>query len=287
MTSPSSPALSRRELTVRLRQLRQRADLTIEQVAELLFVSSAKISRMETGTRPVSLRDVSGLAPIYQLSEAEREHLFALARKSREPGWWLEADATFLPEVADLESAAERVWEYQVGFIPSLLQTESYARALVIGMAPELSEADVEERVKTRTARQAHLLEVERPHYVALVDESALRRANGGPSVMLAQLQHLKELAGRSYITLRVVPFSAGSHAAVDTPFMFFMFSGEFANDVVYVEGLLGQTFVDQESDLERYKEASERILELALSEPESVALVKKLITLDEGQDLP
>lgn len=278
MPTPSSPALSRRELTARLRQLRQRAELTIEEVAAQLFVSSAKISRMETGARPVSLRDVSGLAPIYNLTEEEREHLFALARKSREPGWWQEADATFIPEIADLESAAARVYEYQVGFVPSLLQTEDYARALIIGMAPDLSREDVEQRVKTRNARQVHLLASGQPEYFAFIDQGGLLRLIGARSTMVAQLEHLRELAGLTHIKLRVWPFAAGAHPALDTPFMTFTFAGEPVADVTYVEGLLGHSFIDQEPELERYKDAAERIEEMALPELESMALIEETI---------
>jgi len=283
MPSPSSPALSRRELTARLRQLRQRANLTIEEVAARLFVSSAKISRMETGARPVSLRDVSGLAPIYGLTKEERERLFALARKSREPGWWQELDATHFPEFADLESAAARVYDHQVGFVPSLLQTEEYARALIIGMAPDLSDEDVQERVKTRTARQAHLLASGRPEYFALIDQAGLIRQIGGPSVMLAQLRQIRELAGVVHIELRVVPFAAGAHPALDSPFMLFTFGDEPVGDVAYTEGLRGYSYVDQEPDLERYKDASERIQEMALPEPESIALIEETILLAAG----
>lgn len=279
MASPSSPALSRRELTLRLKQLRQRANLTIEEAAERLFVSPAKISRMETGARPVTLRDVSGLAPIYQLSDEEREHLFALARKSREPGWWQEADATFIPEIADLESAAVRLYEYQSGFIPSLLQTEDYARALIMRMAPDLSKEDVEERVKTRSARQAHLLESGRPEYFAMVDEGGILREVGSASVMLAQLRHITELAGRDHIKLRVVPFAAGAHPAVDTPYMLFTFDGEPVTDVAYAEGVLGHSFIGQEPDLDLFKDASERIQELALLDAESLTLVEEAMT--------
>lgn len=278
MPTPSSPALSRRELTARLRQLRQRAELTIEEVAAQLFVSSAKISRMETGARPVSLRDVSGLAPIYGLTTEERERLFALARKSREPGWWQEADATFIPEIADLESAAARVYEYQVGFVPSLLQTEDYARALIIGMAPDLSSEDVEQRVKTRSARQVHLLQSGQPEYFAFIDQGGLLRLIGGRSTMVAQLEHLRKLAGLTHIKLRVWPFAAGAHPALDTPFMTFTFAGEPVADVTYVEGLLGHSFIDQEPELERYKDAAERIEEMALPELESMALIEETI---------
>lgn len=276
MPSPSSPALSRRELTARLREYRQRAELTIEQVAERLFVSSAKVSRMETGARPVSLRDVSGLAPILGLSDPEREHLFALARKSREPGWWQEADATWLPEIADLESAAARVYEYQVGFIPSLLQTQEYARALIIGMAPDLSKEDVEQRVKTRNARQIHLLDSGKPEYRAFMDQSGLWRPVGGPAVMAAQLAHARELAGLKQVKFRVVPFIAGPHPALDTPFMIFTFAGEPVADVAYVEGVLGYSFTDQEPELERYKDAAERIEDIALPESASKELLEE-----------
>lgn len=284
MPPPSSPALSRRELTARLREHRQRADLTIEEVAARLFVSSAKISRMETGARPVSLRDVSGLAPIYGLTEGERERLFALARKSREPGWWQEADATYLPEIADLESAATRVYEYQVGFVPSLLQTEDYARELIIHMAPDISSEEVEERVTTRTARQAHLLASGQPEYFALIDQASLVRQIGGASVMLTQLRQICELGGLAHIKLRVVPFTAGAHPALDSPFMIFTFGEEPIGDVAYVEGLLGYTYIDQEPDLERYKDAAERIQEMSLPQAESRELIEEVIRLAAGR---
>lgn len=276
MSAPSSPALSRRELTARLRELRTRADLTLDEVASLLFVSAAKVSRMETGARPVTLRDVSGLAAIYRLADQERDHLFALAERSREPAWGEEHELAFATEYNDLETAAFQMCEYQVGFLPSLVQTEGYARALTASMEFDVGADVVDERVQMRVARQARLIAEGTPSYVALIDEAALHRNIGGGPVMYAQLLHLMDRAGSPSINVRVVPFAAGAHPAQDSPFVLLAFADDAVSDVAYVEGLRGRRLVDERAELERYQEASARIQTLALSESASIALIEK-----------
>lgn len=279
MSAPSSPALSRRELTSRLRELRQKANLTLDEVASLLFVSSAKVSRMETGARPVTLRDVSGLAAIYRLTKEEREHLFALAEKGREPAWGEELELAYVSDYNDLEAAAAQVFDHQVGFLPSLVQSEEYARALVISMVPDLTAEGVDQRVRMRVARQDRLLAEATPEYIALIDEAALYRNVGGHAIMRAQLLHLKERAGQAMISARVVPFAAGPHPGLDSPFVLLTFGDEPVSDVAYVEGLRGHSIVDQQPEVERYKETSARIQNMALSESASLALIEERLS--------
>lgn len=278
MSAPSSPALSRRELTARLRQLRSRANLTLEDVASLLFVSAAKVSRMETGARPVTLRDVSGLSTIYRLTDEERGHLFALVERTREPTWGEELELAFATEYNDLEAAAVQMHEYQAGFLPSLVQTEEYARALTTGMGLNVDAAVIEERVQMRVARQERLVAEGMPQYSGLIDEAALYRNIGGHRVMRAQLRHLLERAGSDAFSLRVVPFAAGAHPALDSPFVLLTFADDEALDVAYVEGLRGRRVVDQKSELDRFKEVAERIQRLALSQSATAVRVEEAL---------
>lgn len=277
MPQGSSPTLSRRALAARLRELRLAANLTVEEVAALLFVSSAKVSRMETGARPVTSRDVAGLSSIYELPDAEREQLFELSQSSRQAEWWTKLDLPGFNEYVGLEAAASAIHDMQVGFIPPLLQTEQYARALITGMAPYLSREDVELRVKTRALRQQRLVTQRVPVYEALIDEAALRRVVGGAEVMTEQLDHLRERAELNNISMRIVTLATGPHPGLNSPFVLLSFEDERVSDVVYVEGLQGHLYIDRDVDLQRYREAYERILKVALSVTDSLALISSI----------
>jgi transcriptional regulator with XRE-family HTH domain len=268
VTSPS-PTVRRRELGARLRALRLAADLTVEDVAGRMEVSPAKISRIETAARGVSLADVRFLCDLYQVDEQERERLLRLTRESRRRSWWQrygldESVATYV----GLEDAAVAIQQYETSLVPPLLQTEAYARAVTAGAGPWLSDDQVEELVATRMTRQALLSSQRPPELWAILDEAALRRIVGGPQVMREQLDQLAARSRSARVVVQVIGLEAGAHPGMDSAFA--VLELEEVTDVVYVEGLMGYFFLQNQGDVVRYRRAFDQLRAIALSPADS-----------------
>lgn len=261
----ASPTVRRRELGARLRELRTAAGLSVEEVAERLEVSPAKVSRIETAARGVNINDIRVLCDVYAVSAQERERLLTLARESRRRSWWQEYG---LPESAatyvGLEDAATSILQYETSFVPPLLQTEAYARAVTSGVAPWLPEEQVEQFVQVRLARQALLTSGPSPELWAILDESALHRAVGGGAVMREQLEALAERSRPTNVTLQVISLEAGAHPGMDSAFVLLQLAE--VSDVVYVEGLIGNFYMQSHNDLVRYRRAFDHLQAIALS---------------------
>ncbi len=260
----ASPTVRRRELGARLRALRTAAEMTVDEVADRMEVSPAKISRIETGARGVSIADVRFLCDLYQVSVEERDRLLDLARESRRRSWWQEYG---LPEslatYIGLEDAAVSIHQYETSIVPPLLQTEEYARAVTAGTAPDATDEQVEQRVQARLQRQTLLDSDRAPELWAVVDEAALHRLVGGPAVMRDQLEALIERSRRPRITVQVVTLEAGAHPGMDSAFVALQLAE--VTDVVYVEGLVGQFYLQSPTDLTRYRRAFDQLRAVAL----------------------
>jgi transcriptional regulator with XRE-family HTH domain len=268
-----SPTLRRRELGLLLRALRNEQGLTVEQVAERLLCSTSKVSRMETGQRGATLRDVRDLCEIYGVTDETRiAHLMDLAREGKQQGWWQSYDLDYATYVG-LEEAAISLSYYQSSIVPGILQTPDYARAVHEAGVQDYAPGRIDAHVDVRMRRQ-RLLTRDPPLRVSVIlDEAVLRRAVGGPAVMAAQLGHLVELAKLPSITIQVIPFSVGAHPAMDSMFDILEF-GESAPSVVYVEGLMGSIFVERTQDIARYLKAFELLRVAALAPKESIELI-------------
>lgn len=269
----ASPTVRRRELGARLRELRTAAGLSVEEVADRLEVSPAKVSRIETAARGVNINDIRVLCDVYAVSAQERDRLLTLARESRRRSWWQEYG---LPEAiatyVGLEDAATTILQYLTSLVPPLLQTEDYARALTAGIAPWLSDEEVEQRVGARMARQALLTADQRPDLWAIVDEAALHRMVGGGDVMREQLAALIERSRPTNVTLQVIAREAGAHPGMDSAFTLLQLPG--VSDVVYVEGLIGNFTLQSDNDLTRYRKAFDHLQAVALSPKDSRARI-------------
>ena len=268
MTS-ASPTVRRRELGARLRALRLESGLTVEGVAGRMEVSPAKISRIETAARGVSVADVRFLCDLYEVSRQERDRLLSLTRESRRRSWWQQyglpdSVATYV----GLEDAAVAIQQYETSLVPPLLQTEDYARAVTAGAGPWLSEDEVEQLVATRMTRQALLAPDRSLELWAILDEVALRRLVGGGRVMRAQLDQLAERSRSSRVTVQVIPLEAGAHPGMDSAFAVLRL--EAVSDVVYVEGLMGYFFLQNQGDVVRYRRAFDQLRAVALSPSDS-----------------
>ncbi len=274
VTGADSPTVRRRELGALLRTLRTEAGMTVEQVAERLMVSSSKISRLETGRRGARPRDIRDLCDIYGVTDAAREHLMELAHEGRDQAWWQPFDLPYETYVG-LEAAAVLISDYEPGVFPALLQTSEYARAIHEGALPRLSQEVIEQRIEVRRRRQEVLAKDEPPHLAAVIDEAVLYRVVGNPGVMHDQLEHVIEACALPRVDVRILPESAGAHPALNSTFVILEFNSPIPR-TVYVDGLVGQIYLERPQDFERYKKVFERLSELSLSSAESVQLMKQ-----------
>jgi transcriptional regulator with XRE-family HTH domain len=249
--------------------------MTVEQVAERLLCSTTKISRLETGARRPSLRDVRDLCELYELDESTSAELMSLAREARTAGWWAQYDDLDLDPLIGLEEAATDITCYSMNYIPGLLQTKEYAHGIIRTIAPKMDPQIVHQRTEARLRRQ-HLLEGENPpRFNVLLDEVVLHRGVGGPAIMAAQLEKILNAARDGKAVVQVIPFSAGAYAAMDGYFMLLEFNSESElRPVVFVEGLSENKYLQRTDDIARYSETVDYLRALALDQRDSVNLI-------------
>lgn len=274
MSEVRSPTLRRRELGARLRALRNGRGLTVDQVAAELLCSPSKVSRMETGQRGATARDIRDLCDLYQVNDtAQREHLTRLAAEGKQQGWWQPYELDFGTYVG-LEEAALSISCFQSTIVTGLLQTTEYARAVHEVAYIDLTSERIDELVEVRTRRQRILTREPPLHLQVVFDEAVLHRQVGGPGVMAGQLEHLVELAQLPQVTLQVISYDFGAHPAMESNFGILEL-GESASNVVYVEGLAGWFYLERPQDLDRYDGVFKRLRSMALSPQESVELIR------------
>jgi transcriptional regulator with XRE-family HTH domain len=213
-----SPTVRRRRLGQELRQLREAAGLTIEEVAQRVEVSPAKVSRIETGRVSVRPRDVSDLLNQYKMHGTHRDNLLTLTREARQQGWWPSySDA--LSEGRDfwvgLETEAEAIRLYEVQSVPGLLQTLEYAHAVVRAHNHSEPPEQIERRPKLRMVRQQLVIEQSNRPIGPVLDKAVLRRHIGPPEVMHLQYRRLLEFSEQQNITIQVLPLDAGVYSGV------------------------------------------------------------------------
>jgi transcriptional regulator with XRE-family HTH domain len=256
--------------------MRTSAGLTVEEVAERLLCSATKVSRMETGARGVSARDIRDLCQLYGVTDdAEYQHLMSLAAQGRAQAWWQPFNLPYATYVG-LEAAATSIRDYESGVIPGLLQTAEYARALHDAFVPGLEPAVIDERIRERLNRQRILAGASPPRMHIVMDEAVIRRAVGGPAVMRAQLDKLLAAIGSMpHLTIQVLPFRVGAHPALDATFILLEMSAPVTK-VVYVEGLVDPMYLERPQEVRRYEQVFERLCRLALPPAASAALLRQ-----------
>jgi transcriptional regulator with XRE-family HTH domain len=252
------PVVGRHLLAADLRRHRLAAGRTIDDVARHLECSPAKVSRMETGAVKVGAQDLRAVLELYDLSDTERDALFALVRESRTRGWWQQFGDVVPPGSArfyGLEDGASTIGQHTASLVPGLMQTRAYARAL-IGSVRGLPQELVERRVELRMRRQQLLDRARPPRLDVVLDEAVLWRSIGGPAVMAEQLLRLVELAERPSVTVRVLEFSRGAHPAAGVSFTVFGFGEPPAERVVFREQLDANSFLDEPDQVALYTAA-------------------------------
>jgi transcriptional regulator with XRE-family HTH domain len=274
--NPENPPVARRELGALLRALRTEAGLTVDDVADRLMCSATKVSRMETGQRGVSARDVRDLCQIYAITDdTEYRRLMELAAQGRAQAWWQPFNLPYATYVG-LETAATSIRDYASGIVPGLLQTADYARAVHENGIPTLEPEVVEERVRERLSRQRILTSTSPPRVHIVMDEAAIRRAVGGPAVMVEQLDRLLEATGAlPNLVIQVLPFSVGAHPALNANFVLLDLSAP-AGKVVYVEGLVDPMYLERPQEVRKYEKVFDWLSRLALPPAASADLLRQ-----------
>jgi transcriptional regulator with XRE-family HTH domain len=273
-----SPTVRQRELGKRLRELRIQRSLTTGKVAESLMCSATKISRLETGSRRPSLRDVRDLCHLYQVDPSTSAHLMSLAREAREPGWWTRYEDLNLDPYIGLEQEATAITSYAMNYIPALLQTREYAEGIIKAADPKKDPGAQGQRVEALMRRKQRLDQEERPRYRALLDESVLHRRFGGAELMTAQLEELLHAERDAKATIQIVPFDRVTYAAQDSNFVLLEFD-EAPNlpPVIFIEGLAGHQYLERPADIARYTEALDYLRDSALDPRDSRQRVDRL----------
>jgi transcriptional regulator with XRE-family HTH domain len=276
VTPEGSPTIRRRELGALLRALRADHALSAEEVTDSLLFSPTKLSRIETGQSGASQRDIRDLCDLYEVTDpAERERLMLLAREGKQRGWWQDYDLPYATFVG-LEAEAASINVYHSETVPGLLQTEDYALAMMQAEVPPFSTQELQQRVQARLTRQALLTQHDGPRYHAILDEAVLHRRVGGPAVMRAQLQRISTSAQLPSVTLQIIPSEAGAHPAMESVFSILEFETPLVSDIVYVEGLVGNIYLERPADLERYQQIYSHLGTIALNSEDSIDLLNK-----------
>jgi transcriptional regulator with XRE-family HTH domain len=270
-------SVRQRRVSAELRALRQVKGLTCQQVADALDWSVSKVSRMETGVRGLFPDDVAAMLGYLEAPAKLRDELLTLVRDGEKPNW-IQVGAG-LPKhwknLIRMENDAKAIYNYEPLVVPGLLQTGDYARAVIGAGNLELSESVVDQLVRTRMGRQAVLSRHDAPMVMVMVDEMVLRRPIGGQGCMYGQLQHLINMAGRSRVEIRVVPFAVGANAGLEGPMVIMEFDAQ--PTLVYLEIRSASGFLEEPAELSRTKVAWRALHALALSPEESVRLIVEI----------
>ena len=276
------PTVPRMLVGIQLHRFREAAAVTPDQAAYEIRASRSKISRMENGLVRFKERDVTDLLTLYGITDEQtRSTLVALTRQANTPGWWSKYGdimADWFEAYLGLETAASVIRTFELQFVHGLFQTEDYARAVTMLGHTSAPADEIERRVSLRLNRQDLLNGPDPPQVWTVIDEGALRRPVGGSAVMRAQLDHLVEVSGLRHVTIQVVPFSRGGHAAAGGSFTVLRFGEPEVPDVVYIEQLTSALYLDKHEDVDHYMEVMNHLSTEALTPADSARFVAGII---------
>ncbi|WP_018658518.1 helix-turn-helix domain-containing protein [Actinomadura flavalba] len=270
------PTVRGRRLARELRKLREDQGLTLQEVADRLDWSRATVSRLETGQTRPKTDDIAGLLNLYGVPSPDRDALIALAGETSRRGWWTAYADVFTGSYVALEDDASRIRTWDPQLVHGLLQTEDYARTVITAGRLLSDTGQIERRIDARRIRQTLLDRESAPHMHMIVDEAVLHRMIGGPGVMRAQLARLGLLAERETITIQVMPFARREHAGLDGRFTILSYPDPADPDIAYVEGTMGDVYLESLAETAKHVDRFQRIEEAALSPEESAHLIVK-----------
>ncbi|MDQ8701647.1 helix-turn-helix transcriptional regulator [Streptomyces sp. LHD-70] len=265
MSEPrSAPTVGQVVLGKRLQELREHAGLKREEAARVLRVAPATVRRMETAEVTLKIPYLQLLLKAYGVEDEEADSFVTLAEEANKAGWW-QRYHDILPSwfsmYVSLEGAASLIRSYEPHFVPGLLQTEDYARAVMrSGAVGRTDDAEIERHVALRMQRQELLAQDDAPRLWVVMDETVLRRTVGGPEVMRAQLDRLLEATQLPHVTLQVAEFAQGHHPGTYGPFVLFRFGVPELQDMVYAEYLTGAVYLDRRAEVVTYLEVMDRM---------------------------
>jgi transcriptional regulator with XRE-family HTH domain len=278
----AGPVVPRLVLGARLRELREERHISRQAAGEAIRASRSKISRLEAGRHRFKPRDVADLLTLYGVTdEAERATLLVLAEEANSPAWWQHFNdvvPTWTRAYLGAEQAASLVRCFEVQRVPHLLQTPDYARASLRLAHSGADGAELDRRVKLRMTRQRILRRRPAAQLWAVIDEAALRRPVGGISTMRAQLRHLIEICRLPQVTVQVMPFLAGGHAAVAGPVTILRLPGGRLPDMVYLEQRVTALYPDRPHEIERYWDVMNRLVVEAESPDETPTILHRIL---------
>jgi transcriptional regulator with XRE-family HTH domain len=278
MSSDNSPTVRHRRLAAELRRLRENAELSPERAAAALGWSRPKLVKFETARTAPGPTDVAAMVELYGAPETYKVALIQLSRDVRKRGWWTAYDDVLPPSYAELEDDAVEIRSWQVQEIPSLLQTDDYALAIIRLSNPDASEELQLRRLQARMARRTVLTRHSAPSLRAVIDESALRRPVGGSDAMRRQLAALLEAAERPHVHLQVAPTAHADFPGMEGSFVILSFASQIALDVVYIKNVAGGIYIEDVEQVRRCTAKFDHISEMALSETESIELIEALL---------
>jgi transcriptional regulator with XRE-family HTH domain len=276
------PTVLRIMLGNQLRRLREAGGITPDQAGYEIRGSRSKISRIEHGRVGFKERDVEDLLTLYGVTDEQlRASMLTLARQANTPGWWAKYNDVlpgwFEPYLG-LEMAASLIRSFELQFVHGLFQTEDYARAVtILGYGPGAID-EIERRVSVRVRRQAVLASADPPRVWSVIDEAALRRPIGGRQVMRAQLEYLLETTALPHVTIQVVPFRRGGHAAAGGSFTILRFAAPDLPDVVYLEQLTSALYLEDRRDVDHYMEVMNRLSAEAHTPVASIRFLREIL---------
>lgn len=273
------PTVRQRRFGAELLRLRTEAALTRDEVADRTKINPATLYRIENAKVRPQVRTASTLLDLYGVGQDEQEKLLALLRDANKRNWLQTYEDTFTDQYASFigfEDEAEAVWNYESSFIPGLLQTENYARAVIAGTLPEADEAQIDARAAARMQRQDVLRRDSPLKLWAIIDEAALQRRVGTQDVRVEQLRHLQKVSRLPNVTLQVIPFAAGAHPGMPGSFVVMKFVEDVGQDIVYIESMAGDLFLESETDVSRYTVVFEHLRAIALSPAETIGLIAR-----------
>ncbi|MEO3785424.1 helix-turn-helix transcriptional regulator [Actinocorallia sp. B10E7] len=280
----TSPTVRRRRLAAEMRRLRAARAVNLDEVARGSDVGRTTVYRIEQASHAPKVNDIRALCRYYDLSEEATEELVTLARESRQRGWWQRpGPSSSIPSWFEtyigLEEEASELLVYEPELITGLLQTEDYYRALlcVDPVLPEESAAEQDRRVEVRLKRQERLAGPDAPKLWVILNEASVRRVVGGRTVMKKQLEQLIAISRPRRITLQILPFSAGAHAAVDGSFHILHFPRQAHPSIVYLQFRRGSLYLEEKADIAEYMEIYEHLRAMALSPELSVELIERI----------
>jgi len=275
------PPVRRRLLGAALRRFRETAGYTLDDAARILECDRSKISRIETGQRGIRPKELRELLDEYGVEADRRDALLVVARQAQQVGWWQSYSHVLSDAYQDfisLEASASTIWTYEAQLVPGLLQTEDYARAIAAASLFGETNEEREQFVQARLRRQQVLTRDHPLQIWAILSEGALRQLVGGREVMQAQLRHLIEISGeRSNVTLQVLPFAAGAHAATSGPFLIMKFPEAPDLGVVYLEGQTGGIYLESADEVARYTLVCDHLRASALSTAATMRLIEEV----------